>query len=178
MIGKARIAGMMAEGLERIGNFAANRPIVSRFAEAAPGVLIGGLTGGLPGAILGGIGSGGMGQLYRTALPKTVPTDIRGMTNLAAASAGLGASLIPGTFGLIGGMFDSNEQQQAPQQSMTQPNQPPAGMNQQPPQVMGFESVQPLNEEQVKKAQKRAQEQAALNAFYAQQLGQYNGGQE
>ena len=175
MIGQARLAGMMTEGLGRVGNFAANRPIVSRFAEAAPGVLIGGLTGGLPGAILGGIGSGGMGQFYRTALPKTVPTDIRGMTNLAAASAGLGASLIPGTFGLIGGMFDDNEQDR---QYVVAPNQPPTAMPQQPPQVMGFESVQPLNEEQVKKAQKRAMEQAALNAFYAQQLGQYNGGQE
>lgn len=176
MIGQARLAGMMTEGLGRVGNFAANRPIVSRFAEAAPGVLIGGLTGGLPGAILGGIGSGGMGQFYRTALPKTVPTDIRGMTNLAAASAGLGASLIPGTFGLIGGMFDDNEQDR---QYVVAPNQLPAGStNQQSPQVMGMESVTPLNEEQVKKAQKRAMEQAALNAFYAQQLGQYPGGQE
>lgn len=179
MIGKARIAGMMTEGLERIGSFAANRPIVSRFAEAAPGVLIGGLTGGLPGAILGGIGSGGMGQVYRTTLPKEARTDIRGMANLAAATSGLGAGLIPGAIGMIGGMFGGNEQQQqAPQQSMTQLNQAPAGASQPISQVIGMESVTPLNEEQVKKAQKRAMEQAALNAFYAQQLGQYNGGQE
>lgn len=57
------------------------------------------------------------------------------------------------------------------------PNQPPTSMLQQP-QAIGVESLTPLNEEQVKKAQKRAQEQAALNAFYAQQLGQYPGGQE
>ncbi len=63
-------------------------------------------------------------------------------------------------------------------QYVTTPNQPPDAMPQQPPQVVGIETVTPLNEEQVKKAQKRAQEQAALNAFYAQQLGQYPGGQE
>lgn len=167
----------MAEGLDRIGSFAVNRPIVSRFAEAAPGVLIGGLTGGLPGAILGGIGSAGTGQVYRKMIPEKASAEIRGITNLTAASAGLGVGLIPGTIGMIGGMFGGDEQQ-APQPFMTQPTQSSAGASQAPPQVVGMESVIPLNEEQVKKAQKRALEQAALNAFYAQQLGQYPGGQE
>lgn len=88
-------------------------------------------------------------------------------------ATGVGTGMI--ALNLFGG---NSQQQQAPQQSMTQPNQPPAGMSQAIPQVIGMESVTPLNEEQVKKAQKRAMEQAALNAFYAQQLGQYNGGQE
>ena len=92
-----------------------------------------------------------------------------------ARIAGLGLAGL-GTGGVIvTNMLNGEEDRQY----VVAPNQLPAGStNQQPPQVMGFESVQPLNEEQVKKAQKRAQEQAALNAFYAQQLGQYNGGQE
>ena len=91
-----------------------------------------------------------------------------------ARIAGLGLAGL-GTGGVIvTNMLNGEEDRQY----VVAPNQPPTAMPQQPPQVMGFESVQPLNEEQVKKAQKRAMEQAALNAFYAQQLGQYNGGQE
>ena len=90
----------------------------------------------------------------------------------AQGGAGLAAL---GTGGVIvTNMLNGEEDRQY----VIAPNQLPAGMPQQPPQVMGMESVVPLNEEQVKKAQKRAMEQAALNAFYAQQLGQYNGGQE
>lgn len=73
-------------------------------------------------------------------------------------------------------MFSGNEQQaQAPQQSLTVAPVP-ASASQAMPQM----AVPMLNEEQVSKARKRAEEQAALNAFYAQSLnnyGQQPGGQ-
>lgn len=90
----------------------------------------------------------------------------------AQRAAGLA---VLGTGGVIVNNMLNGDQDQ---QYVVAPNQPPTAMPQQSPdQVVGIETLTPLNEEQVKKAQKRAQEQAALNAFYAQQLGQYPGGQ-
>ncbi len=135
------------------------------------------LAGNLRGEVIEGFNLGRMNQGVkidpdiRQALSNANTAGLIASNPYAQGAAGLAAL---GTGGVIvTNMLNGEEDRQY----VIAPNQPPTSMSQQPPQV-GIETLTPLNEEQVKKAQKRAQEQAALNAFYAQQLGQYPGGQE
>lgn len=90
-----------------------------------------------------------------------------GVPRLAGAGVlGLGGGIV------ISNLFGNEQQAQAPQQSVTMPMQSQSAQIQAANQM----SVPMLNEEQISKARKRAEEQAALNAFYAQSLNNYGQG--
>lgn len=97
---------------------------------------------------------------------------------------------VGGAGGTIAGLVGTNllqnvifPQRPTPEVVMPQPVMPQQGMPQQAMPVMAGEMVAgspvgpgvltPLNAEQIKRAQTRAAEQAALNAYYAQSLSAY-----
>jgi hypothetical protein len=87
--------------------------------------------------------------------------------SVAGSVAGTGLGLIGSN--VLRGMFNHSEPQEVVAASSIPIQQVPVAVQAQSPP----EGVIALNAEQVKKAQQRAMEQAALNQYYAQQLAQY-----